>query len=68
MVLASKDVVVGFCEEERVLFASKPKLVLVVSKDVSEINVEVALAVEHHVVVVPIADTKEVDEHQVLSQ
>ena len=68
MVFASKNVVVGFREEESVLLTRDAELVLVVSKDMTEIDVEVALVVEHHIVVVPVSDTEEIDEHQILSQ
>ena len=68
MVLASQNVVVGFREEESVLLTRDAELVLVVSKDMTEIDVEVALVVEHHIVVVSVSDTEEIDEHQILSQ
>ena len=68
MVLASQNVVVGFREEESVQLTRDAELVLVVSKDMTEIDVEVALVVEHHIVVVSVSDTEKIDEHQILSQ
>ena len=50
------------------LLTRDAELVLVVSKDMTEIDVEVALVVEHHIVVVSVSDTEEIDEHQILSQ